>query len=327
MLSQLAGLPVPDRHAEKEMYGKFQNKRVFRYAEFLETMKYDPAYRHLLTARWRVERPALGASHSEKPKMMASGSQTVPKPAASRLLSLTPQPAANGLTPPKLAAKPASRLSAQGLGSRLAASRGLSGARPRGSAARPGNLLATLRAFDRQGQGMVTIEQVQEGLVACDLVPAAPNKVLLDLFQSCDRDGQGNIDYKQLATIVQAQEAAGQPIFVTGYNSSGGPASRMGGATRVSTGTFQATVQRLNAKHSMLKDALKRSDTEGQGRVPLQTLKDVLVSMNVISQQQLQTGELDAFLGEHTQGGMVDYNRFADSIQRDDQRQLESLRN
>ena len=36
---QLAGLPIPDRRTDKELYGKFQSRRVFRYGEFLETMK------------------------------------------------------------------------------------------------------------------------------------------------------------------------------------------------------------------------------------------------------------------------------------------------
>ena len=95
----------------------------------------------------------------------------------------------------------------------------------------------------------------------------------------------------------------------------------------MSTGTFKITQQRLSAKHAMLKDAFQKSDTEGQGRVPLNTVKEVLVGMNVVSKQQLQTGELDNFLAEHAQGGMVDYTRFADSIQREDQMQLQSLRN
>jgi len=179
----------------------------------------------------------------------------------------------------------------------------------------------------------VSIEQVQQGLVACGLVPAAPNQALLDLFQSCDCDGQGNIDYQKLATTIYAQEAAGRPVFVTGYNTGGGggggPASRMGGGgSRISTGTLQVTAQRLSAKHTALRDALQRSDAEGQGRVPLATLKEVLVGMNIVSNQQLQSGELDDFLGGHIQpGGMIDYNQFADSIKMEDQRQLQSLRN
>ena len=67
----------------------------------------------------------------------------------------------------------------------------------------------------------VTIEELQQGLVALDLVPAAPNAALLELFRNCDRDGQGNIDYDVLCTKLQGFEAKGNAMFVPGYRGAG----------------------------------------------------------------------------------------------------------
>jgi Ca2+-binding EF-hand superfamily protein len=164
--------------------------------------------------------------------------------------------------------------------------------------------------------------------VALDLVPNAPNGALLELFQSCDRDGGGNIDYTQLAQKLQAKEAAGQPVFIPGYR--GGGAAQVGNSRmgpRTTPGTLlAATQERLNVKHKMLKQALTAADPNGAGTVPLATLKQVLVSLNVVSKQQLSTGELDDFLNGHSRGGNVNYKQFADSVKAQDLAQLDVLR-
>jgi len=84
---------------------------------------------------------------------------------------------------------------------------------------------------------------------------------------------------------------------------------------------------RLNNKHQILKSALATADVDRIGSVPLSSLKDVLVSLNVVTPQQLASGELDGFLMQHSQGGQVNYNAFADSVKAQDLAQLKQTRN
>ena len=178
--------------------------------------------------------------------------------------------------------------------------------------------MTTLSAYDREGTGTISIENVQKGLVSMNLVPATSNQALMDLFQSCDRDGQGNIDYVKLATTVQARETQGNPLFAAGYNNDG-TASRMS-QTRATPGTM------LSSKHRMLKDALSRCDTQGTGTVSVETLKMVLMDMGVVTRDQVTSGEVDGFLEQHNRGGQVNYHEFADSIKREDMKTLAAMR-
>lgn len=315
---ELAGLPVPDRNNEQTMYGKFLERDVFRYGDFLECQKYDPAYRHLLTSRWRQ------AGGGRQPtKMRAPGGS-----------SFTPEPGAMGLQPPQgitlpQIGKPVSR--AQGRLSRMGGSRGaLGGSRGGANVGGVKRLRDAFRSLDANNTGTVTIEELQQGLVALDLVPAASNNELLQLFQSCDRDGQGNIDYNELVQKLQMREAQGNPMFVPGYRGPGTAFSHKGGSrvgSRATPGTLLSAVDsRLHMKHKMLKDALSAADPQQTGKVALATLKDVLQSLNIVSKQQLASGDLDDFLGQYTNGGTVRYNEFADSVKAQDMAQLTALR-
>jgi len=207
---ELASLPVPDAQSEQAMYGKFLNREMFRYGEFLECMKYDPAYRHLLTSRWRRADPALAQMQSK------------PRGAG---LSLTPDPGSSSLLPPI-----AKSSQPGGLRSRIA-SRSSSAAHPHGNHFK-NRLRQAFVAFDKSRSGTVTIEQLQQGLVALNLVPATSNAVMLDVFKSCDRDGNGNIDYDRLCRVIQDYEASGQPLFVPGYGSSAGGSRQRGRGQR-----------------------------------------------------------------------------------------------
>jgi len=203
---ELAGLPVPDGSSEKKLYGKFIEREVFRYNDFLDSVKYDTAYRHQLTSRWRKEGGLPQPSIRSK---------------ALRGSSLTPEPSGAGLVLPHIG-KPQSRRSTF---SRPAQSRIGSQGGDKGGTRR---MREAFRSLDRDQTGTVTIEELQQGLVALDLVPAAPNAALLELFRNCDRDGQGNIDYDVLCTKLQGFEAKGNAMFVPGYRGAGGRASVQG---------------------------------------------------------------------------------------------------
>jgi len=84
-------------------------------------------------------------------------------------------------------------------------------------------------------------------------------------------------------------------------------------------------LQRLNTKHKMLSETLKAADREKRGTLPVSTLKEVLVNLNVTDKSQLEAGQLDSFLKQHESGGMVNYTKFADSIKAQDVAQLKGL--
>merc|ERR1719158_755264 len=154
-------------------------------------MKYDSAYRHLLTSRWRRADPAL-TQMSKPARSMRPG------------ISLTPEPSSGAILPPIGRHTP-------GLASRgSAASRSATAKLQKTSTPGKQQLHQTLRGFDKARRGTVTIEQLQQGLVELNMVPAASNDVILDLFKSCDRDGNGNIEYDELMHVIQEHAAAGK---------------------------------------------------------------------------------------------------------------------
>lgn len=304
---ELADLPVPDRTSEQQMYGKFMSREVFRYNDFLDAMKYDPAYRHLLTSRWRKLSPMdyLHAAQRQQAATKGGG-------------SLTPEPTGAGLMLPPIAQASA------GAGSRALSSSSNVGAR---------RLRDAFRALDKGNKGTVTIEELQQGLVALDLVPTATNASLLELFRVCDRDGHGNINYNEFVRMLQEREAAGKPMFIPGYRGGGAMVSqsqhsrsRHARASNTTPGTLvSAMTQRLHTKYKMLKETLDAADREGRGTVSLDTLKNILVGLNVVDKAQLKTGELEEFFRQYTKGGMIDYGRFADSVKAQDLAQLAGL--
>jgi len=298
---ELADLPVPDRTSEQKMYGKFMSREVFRYNDFLDAMKYDPAYRHLLTSRWHK----LSGGSMMPPPMR----QAPPKGG-----SFTPEPTGAGLMLPAIA-------QARGGGaSRAPSSKGVGSRRLRDA----------FLALDKGKTGTLTIEELQQGLVALDLVPTATNAALMELFRVCDRDGHGNIDYNELVRMIQERDAAGKPMFIPGYRGGGrmmsqSQGSRGRGSTTTPGTLLSAMNTRLATKYAMLKSTLESADRAKRGTIPLDTLKDVLLSLNILDKAQLKTGELDSFFGQYTKQGQVDYGRFADSVKAQDLAQLAGL--
>jgi len=189
MCLELADLPIPDRQSEETMYGRFLNRENFRYVEFLDALKYDESYRHLLTSRWK---DALPMAKSRAAQMHAPQ-------------SMTPEPGVSGITLPHIG-KPPTRASVM--------SRTLSRHSDKGETKR---LVGALRMLDQGQTGQLSIEQLQKCLVTQNMVPNASNDELLNLFRSCDEAGNGMIDYNKLSTKLQARETQGNPIFVTGY--------------------------------------------------------------------------------------------------------------
>lgn len=183
-------------------------------------------------------------------------------------------------------------------------------------------LYDALRSLDKTGRGTLTIEALQQGLVALDLVPNASNDELLNLFRSCDLEGNGSIDYKMFAAQLQAREAQGKQLLVPGFRGASARAP-----ARATPGSLQTAVrQRLHIKHGMLRESLQAVDEAKTGKVPLSTLKAVLKDLNVVTKEQLASGELDAFFSQHVANGQVDYARFVDGVKQQDLAQLDSFK-
>jgi len=288
MCLELADLPVPDRASEEQMYGRFLTQDSFRYPDFLEALKYDESYQNMLTTRWAAAVPL----QIHKPKR-----REPPQ-------SFTPEPGVEGLSLPAIA-KPNSRM----------LSHSLSRKSDKGPTKR---LREALRSMDTGGRGCLSIEQLQQGLVALDLVPNGTNDQLLHLFRSCDQDGNGSIDYNMLVTKLQAQESQGKPLLVPGFR---GSVAR--GPTRATPGSLVAAVKkRLQIKHVMLRESLIAADKTQSGKVALSTLKEVLKDLNIVNKEQLASGELEGYFTQFSKAGQVDYIRFADSVKAQDMAQL-----
>lgn len=317
MCLQLADLPRPDRRTDDALYGRYYTKNVFRYGEFLESIKYDTSYQSHLMHQWKL---ALGG----------------PGPKGHRVqppVSLTPDPQYRGGLP---SLHPPSRGPNRAGGSRGLVLPVISRQASRASRASVGSRLGKWEALQTKLQstdpgGVVPIERLQQALGQMQLVPSSNNR-LMDLLQQCDANGRGDIDYTTFITRAQQSEQRGDPVFVPAH---GLPNSRqaLSRHSKLSSaaGSTSAKARReqlkqsLHAKHRAVLDALQHADRHKTGEIELDNLKNALQNLGVVSVAQLSSGELDSFFGEFENNGMVNYKAFAEKIKREDLKQLEQL--
>lgn len=187
------------------------------------------------------------------------------------------------------------------------------------------------KALDVDQSGSISRDELQRGLKHWNLAEGAGSEDLIDnLMAACDKDGSGEIDYKEFSEVLSRDKTVGNAVAAAHVAAAKQAAAKATPAPRPSSPRSRQTIEQqqaavlINSKNAVSKaeeavssrfrnmhQAFQYIDVDKSGSISTEELVDALKKWNIpvsgVLEQLMKACDTDG-------SGCIDYNEFVAAL-------------